>query len=188
MNCASARSSLAANPFSSAKRAPESFAAVSKFIRSSSSPSSQCGFGSKEKVGFLPHFLISMLSVSSIPTGTSSLQRLGMAMTIRCNSSWIVLSLVSRFLMRLLVSFISTISGSAFFLSGSEPRLRTAISLEVTFLLFFKPSTSVRVESLCWSIREKSSKRVVSMPRRDVFSFTRSMFSRKNRSSSIIFF
>ena len=52
MNCMSARSSRASAPFSTTKRAPESFAAASKSIRPSASPISKCSFGLKPSGNF----------------------------------------------------------------------------------------------------------------------------------------
>src|SRR5208337_4612417 len=45
MNCSSARERRASAPFSTTKRAPESFAAASKSISPRASPISKCSFG-----------------------------------------------------------------------------------------------------------------------------------------------
>ena len=78
MNWPSARSSRASWPFSTVKRAPESFAARSKSIRPSASPISKCSFAQFGRGGTSPTLRISTLSCSSLPTGTSSSGTLGM--------------------------------------------------------------------------------------------------------------
>ena len=79
MNAPSARSSRASAPFSTTKRAPEIFAAVSKSIRPSASPISKCCLRLEvETSAASPTLRTSLLSFSSLPTGTSSSGRLGM--------------------------------------------------------------------------------------------------------------
>src|SRR5215212_7154764 len=78
MNWPSARSRRASCPFSTTKREPESFAAVSKSIRRIASPSSKCSFGAAKLRG-LPKRLFSMLPCSSAPTGTSGFGRFGIS-------------------------------------------------------------------------------------------------------------
>ena len=77
MNWPSARSIRASPFFSTTKREPESFAAVSKSIWPSASPSSKCSFAQFTRRGS-PHFRTSTLAVSSGPTGTSSSGTFGM--------------------------------------------------------------------------------------------------------------
>ena len=77
MNDPSARSSFASGPLVTTKRAPEIFAAASKSIIPNASPISKCCFGAKSNVGGVPTFLISLLSRSSLPSGTSSRAKFG---------------------------------------------------------------------------------------------------------------
>ena len=77
MKDAIARSSRAIAPLSTTKREPDSLAAVSKSISPKSSPSSKCCFGSNAYVFGSPHVRTSILSLSSLPGGTSSSGALG---------------------------------------------------------------------------------------------------------------
>ncbi len=72
-------------PFSTTKRAPESFAAVSKSISPSASPSWKCSMAWWTG-GFLPHSRWMTLNVSSGPTGTSSAGGLGMTASTSLNA------------------------------------------------------------------------------------------------------
>ena len=80
MKAPSARSSRASAPFSTTKRAPEIFAAVAKSISPSRSPISKCcsGLLMPASFGGSPTRRTSLLSFSSLPSGTSSSGRLGM--------------------------------------------------------------------------------------------------------------
>ena len=67
MNWARARSRRASGPFSTTKRAPESFAAVSKSISPSASPSSKCCFGWNVNFFGVPTLRSSTLAPASMP-------------------------------------------------------------------------------------------------------------------------
>ena len=77
MNEASARSSRASAPVSTTKRAPDSFAARSKSISPSASPSSKCSRAGNSKAGGCPQRRSSTFADSSGPSGTSSAGRFG---------------------------------------------------------------------------------------------------------------
>ena len=78
-----------AQPQSTEKRAPESLAARSKSKMPSFSPSSQCGLGSKAKLGGSPHCRTTTFLSSVCPSGTDSCGTLGMPSRISsiCDSA-----------------------------------------------------------------------------------------------------
>ena len=74
----SALSSLAASFFITVNLLFASFTPLAKSSHPKFSPSSSCDFTSKSNFGISPHFLISTLSFSSFPIGTSSSGIFGM--------------------------------------------------------------------------------------------------------------
>ena len=81
-----ARSSRARSAFRNTKRAPDTFAADSKSIIPSASPSSKCCLGSMIGLG-VPTLRTSTFACSSLPTGTSSRGKFGMTSSAFCNSA-----------------------------------------------------------------------------------------------------
>jgi hypothetical protein len=88
MNWPSARSSRASPPFSTTKREPESFAAASKSMRPSASPSSKCSFAEFSRFGS-PQRRTSKFALSSPTGGASGGSPSGgtLGMTARASSS-----------------------------------------------------------------------------------------------------
>ena len=88
MKLPSARSSRASIPFSTTNRDPDSFDAVSKSISPSRSPISKCcnGWLMPASLGGSPTLRTSLLSCSSLPSGTSSSGRFGMTERASCSA------------------------------------------------------------------------------------------------------
>src|SRR5271166_937950 len=98
MNCSSARESRASAPFSTTKRAPDSFAAASKSMRPSAAPISKCSFGLNPSGNFggsPQRGRTSTLSFSSLPSGTSSNGRLGISASASSSRLFASLALAS---------------------------------------------------------------------------------------------
>ena len=121
MNCISARSSRASAPFSTTKRAPDSFAAVSKSIRPERFADLEmlARLEAVGKCGGAPWRRTSTLSCSSLPSGTSASGRLGIAASSRSSAAAAAFSCAS-------ISGIATLSRptSCLSVSASAASLR----------------------------------------------------------------
>ncbi len=112
MKLISARSSCAPAPISTAKRAPEIFAARSK-SRPRAAPISSCSFGVKANCRFSPHSRTSALADSSGPSGTSADGRFGRPESCWRSASENSRSLASRVGIRSLSCATSAIRAAA---------------------------------------------------------------------------
>ena len=128
MNWPSARSSRASWPFSTVKRAPDSFAARSKSIRPSASPISKCSFTQFGRGATRPTLRTSTLSCSSAPTGTSSSGTLGSTASTSSSALSLSRSACSAPARNALISLTSSFSRSAS--AMSLLRMALPISLE----------------------------------------------------------
>ena len=133
-------SSLAPSPLYTVNLAPDNLAALSKSRMFRSVPISQWALCSKSKVRGSPHFLISTLSESSLPTGDSGFGVLGIPRSSSLNSVCTAFTCSSRAEILSESFFISAISSvvssPAFFIFG--------ICLESLFCFALRASTSLR--------------------------------------------
>ena len=133
---------------------PVTFAPRSKSKIPKLSPISQCGFGAKENAGILPQVLISTLSSSFFPTGTSALGTFGIFITISANAVSISLTSTSSFAISSPTLLISTIKSSAFSLFF----FITLICCDTVLRLLFNASTSANTARRFFSNSKNSFK------------------------------
>ena len=182
MNWPSARSRRARPADRTVKREPESFAARSKSIWPSASPSSKCSFGAKPNTGFSPTLRISTLPVSSGPSGTVSSGTFGRRASASSSSAVSVRSVSSASVRNALICATSAFSASAFAMSLAA--MAAPISLDAALRRICASCTAVT-----WSRRRLSRARIAedcaSAPRRDSARSSISGLSRIQRMSSM---
>ena len=182
MKFASARSSRAPASQYTANRAPEIFAACSKFRMPSCSPNSQCGFGAKSNARGVPHRRTSTLSSAVVPGGTLSAGRLG----ICCSTACICCSAAAASAVQRSISSFMDRVRSINSAASSPFCFRLATSAEIWFRSAFKLSDCVIAARRVRSNSSKpSSMAATSAPRRPSLSFTCARFARTYPKSSI---